>query len=338
MTTELKSAAHGSRAGTFAIMVPWLPTPEGGVNQIVINLYKEIARAGPFAPLVIVPDWDVPRRREQMAVGCRTVQVRLRPPSGVSARYVLTYLLTLPWTMFRLRRLIVDYDIRVVDAQFPSLQLANFALLALVGLYRGKIFLTFQGRDIHSVVAAQGFDRRLWRWLLRRADATVFCSNGLAENLKKIDPALRSVTVRNSISVGDLVKERQSAIARGLPPGPFILNVAAFEHKKGQDVLIRAFARLTPDFTDVHLLLLGQRGPVYDELRALAAALGLERRVHFAANVPHAEILAYLEQATVFVLPSRAEGLPIVLLEAGVFGLPTVASRVDRNPGGDQLG
>jgi hypothetical protein len=57
MTTELNPAAHGSRAGTFAIMVPWLPTPEDGVNQIVINLYKEIARAGPFAPLVIVPDW-----------------------------------------------------------------------------------------------------------------------------------------------------------------------------------------------------------------------------------------------------------------------------------------
>ncbi|MGE3783146.1 MAG: glycosyltransferase family 4 protein [Alphaproteobacteria bacterium] len=329
-------AIRGTRAGTYAIVVPWPPEARGGVNQVVINLYKEIGRTGPYTPLLFIPDWHTPRLREREVAGCRTVLMRMRTPYGgrisVPVLWFLKYLLLMPVSFFRLRRLIARYRIEAVNGQFPSLDLVNFAVLALFGLYRGRLFLTFQGRDIHGVVATRGFERRLWRWLLRRADAVVFCSDGLAKNLAKIDPGLRSVTVRNSISVDDLIEERQSAVAGRLPPGPFILNVAAFEHKKGQDVLIRAFARLAPDFPDTHLLLLGQPGPVYQELLSLAAALGLERRVHFMVNVPHAEILAYLDEATVFALPSRAEGLPIALLEAGVFGVPAVASRADGIP------
>ena len=46
--------ARSSVAGTFAIVVPWPPAAEGGVNQVVINLYKEIARTGPYQPLIFV--------------------------------------------------------------------------------------------------------------------------------------------------------------------------------------------------------------------------------------------------------------------------------------------
>jgi len=109
------------RAGTFAIITPWLPASEGGVNQVVINLYKEIARTGPFAPLVIVPDWSTLRLREQIVAGCQTVIMRVRAPSGASTRVLLTYLLTLPWVMFQLRRLIIRHNIRVVNAQFKKM-------------------------------------------------------------------------------------------------------------------------------------------------------------------------------------------------------------------------
>ena len=244
--------------------------------------------------------------------------MRIRAPyvSRAPAFRILRYLLTLPVALFRLWRLIVLYRITVVDGQFPSLQLTNFALLALLGLYRGKLLLTFQGRDIHTVIAARGFERRLWRWLLGRADAIVFCSDGLARHLKEVDPALRSVTVRNSVSIDNLIAERQSAVAVRLPPGPFILNVAAFEHKKGQDVLLRAFSRLAPDFPDLHLFLVGQRGPAYEELRSLVGALGLEQRVDCAyRNVPTRRYSPISKRQPFFALPSRAEGLPIALLE-----------------------
>ena len=324
--------ARGSRAGTFAIMVPWLPAPEGGVNQVVINLYKEIARTGPFAPLVIVPDWGTLRRREQMAAGCRTVLMRLRAPSGASAWHSLVYLLTLPWTMFQLRRLIVDYDIRVVDAQFPSLHLANFALLAAFGFYSGKLVLLFQGRDIDRVTASRGLNRWLWRWLLRHADHRVFCSRQLATCLHDFAPELKMTAVHNRISLQDVRDEKRPIAAERLPPGPYILNVGAFEHKKGQDVLIRAFVRLAPDFPDVHLVLLGQKGQTYDEVTVSVSALDVRRRIHLGLDVRHGEVLGYMEKATVFAFPSRSEPFGIAMLEAGAFEVPVIASRTGGIP------
>ena len=53
---EPDPTARSSVAGTFAIVVPWPPAAEGGVNQVVINLYKEIARTGPYQPLIFVTD------------------------------------------------------------------------------------------------------------------------------------------------------------------------------------------------------------------------------------------------------------------------------------------
>ena len=50
---------------------------------------------------------------------------------------------------------------------------------------------------------------------------------------------------------------------------------------------------------------------------------GLQRSVHFAGHVPHPE--SWFPGATLFVLPSRREGLPNALLEAAAGGLPIVA-------------
>jgi glycosyltransferase involved in cell wall biosynthesis len=258
--------------------------------------------------------------------------MRVRPPSGASARALLTYLLTLPWTMFQLRQLIIRHDIRVVNAHFPSLVLANFVLLALLGLYSGKLLLSFHGRDIHPVTASRGIDKWLWRWLLHRVDRSVFCSRQLATYLHDFDPELGTATVHNGICLQDLMDEKCSIVPERLPSGPYILNVGAFEHKKGQDVLIRAFALLAPDFPKMHLVLLGQKGPTYDELTALVAALDLQQHVHFGVDVPHGEVLGYLEKAMVFAFPSRSEPLGIAMLEAGVFGLPVVASRTGGIP------
>ena len=259
--------------------------------------------------------------------------LRIRAPYGSRAPvfWILRYLLTLPGSLLRLWRLIAHYDINVVNGHFPSLALLNVVLLSRLGVYRGKLLLSFHGRDITRIVATQGLERLLWLWLLRGADALVFCSDALAENLRTFHPGLTSKTVLNGVSVADLLEGKRSIVDR-VPPGPFILNVGAFDHKKGQDILIRAFARLAPDFPEVHLLLLGQDGPAYNELRLLAAALDLQQRVHFGVDVSHAEVLGYLETAIIFAFPSRAEPLGIAMLEAGVFGLPVVASRTGGIP------
>jgi glycosyltransferase involved in cell wall biosynthesis len=64
-----------------------------------------------------------------------------------------------------------------------------------------------------------------------------------------------------------------------------------------------------------------------DRVRALAAELGLAERVEFAGRKPLAELVAEIQRSTLLVLPSRAESLGMVLVEALACGTPVVATR-----------
>jgi glycosyltransferase involved in cell wall biosynthesis len=73
------------------------------------------------------------------------------------------------------------------------------------------------------------------------------------------------------------------------------------------------------------LLVLGA-GPLEGRLTELAEWLGLKHRVHFAGFEPN--VARWMRAADGFVLSSRCEGLPMVLLEAGACGVPVVATDV----------
>jgi glycosyltransferase involved in cell wall biosynthesis len=94
------------------------------------------------------------------------------------------------------------------------------------------------------------------------------------------------------------------------------------ESVKDYPTLLRAFVRAPQT---ARLLVLGA-GPLGAELADLAAQLGLERRVRFLGFEPNVERL--MQAADGFVLSSRYEGLPMVLLEAGACGVPAVATDV----------
>ena len=100
------------------------------------------------------------------------------------------------------------------------------------------------------------------------------------------------------------------------------LAVGRLEAVKDYPSLLLAMAR-TPD--KARLLVLGA-GPLDGELKELAEQLGLQKRVHFAGFEPN--VVRWMRAADGFVLSSRYEGLPMVLLEAGACGVPVVATDV----------
>ncbi len=107
------------------------------------------------------------------------------------------------------------------------------------------------------------------------------------------------------------------------------LSLAELHPNKGLDVLIRAFAEVAGEHADTALIIVGD-GSKRAELASLARSLSLESRVFFTGFIPHAREL--LPAGDVFVLSSRKEGLPFVLLEAGQARLPVVATRVGGVP------
>jgi len=100
------------------------------------------------------------------------------------------------------------------------------------------------------------------------------------------------------------------------------MAVGRLEAVKDYPTLLRAMAR-APEKT--RLLILGT-GPLGAELTKLTAQLGLERRVRFLGFEP--DVVRWMQAADGFVLSSRYEGLPMVLLEAGACGVPAVATDV----------
>lgn len=105
--------------------------------------------------------------------------------------------------------------------------------------------------------------------------------------------------------------------------GPRLLNVAALAEKKGHRHLLAALAEL-PGAT----LEIAGDGELRGELERQARELGVADRVRFLGERPKREVAELMRAADLFVLPSLAENLPVVLIEAQASGLPAVATDV----------
>jgi glycosyltransferase involved in cell wall biosynthesis len=115
----------------------------------------------------------------------------------------------------------------------------------------------------------------------------------------------------------------------GAPVGaPFVLIVANLNRLKAHDVLLEAFARLSPDLSHWRLAVVGD-GELEETLRDQAKTLGIGSRVDWCGLV--SDPFVFYRAATIFVLPSRSEGMPNALMEAMSCGLPVIVS--DASPG-----
>jgi colanic acid/amylovoran biosynthesis glycosyltransferase len=108
---------------------------------------------------------------------------------------------------------------------------------------------------------------------------------------------------------------------------PVILYIGRLVPEKGQTILLEAVARLTERGLDVELQLAGD-GALRPELERSAARLDIADRVSFLGAVGQEELRGLYEAASIFCLPSFAEGVPVVLMEAMAMGLPVVTTRI----------
>ena len=167
--------------------------------------------------------------------------------------------------------------------------------------------------------------RMLMRFAFDRAQAVVVVSSELQAWVRTVSTQGRVVVLHNPV----LLPQRDEANAPARAPATLVF-LGHLEAGKGCHDLLRAMRTIVASVPQARLLLCGdgQR----DEARALIAALGLQDSVDLPGWVDAGERAALLDAATVFVLPSHAEGLPMSLLEAMAHGAPVVATAVGGIP------
>ncbi len=170
------------------------------------------------------------------------------------------------------------------------------------------------------------------RWAItsatRHVSGIVAISSGIARIVENLG-SFQVARIPNGIDP-DAVSERAMSRAEarrslGVEGDPVVLFVGRLHRQKGVDVLLDAWARFVEQRPRARLLVLGD-GPEALRLHRAAEALGIPRSVDFRGL--RKDVVPHYAAADIFMLPSRYEGFPNVMLEAMSAGLPVVASRV----------
>jgi glycosyltransferase involved in cell wall biosynthesis len=115
--------------------------------------------------------------------------------------------------------------------------------------------------------------------------------------------------------------------APGAPGALEVLFVGRLVEAKGAALLVEAVAQAREAGRDVRLVLVGD-GPERPRLERLVGSLGLKGHVELAGAVGQDRIRSYYSSADALCLPSLAEGVPVVLMEAMAMRRPVVATRI----------
>jgi glycosyltransferase involved in cell wall biosynthesis len=323
----------------YGFLLPWPYEVQGGVNHVILGLVNQCLEDTSCRPIALENNWTFVAPQEDVWRGITRNRLRLRSPwSGKHPlRAVISYILHLPGLLHRLRQICKRHNLRVINIHVPGIEALTIVAMRCLGLFSGKTVFTFHGSEVRIVLRSRGLERKLWKWTFRGADSLVFVSEGLRTEFLAFDPTLssRAVVVYNGVDAGSFIDKSKQAI-----PYPdffgsshrIVLSVAAFEYRKGHDLLIEAFETVLQQHSNARLAIVGDRGPTLDATRKFVADRGLDRYAALLTDIPYDRIPGLLRRADVFVLSSRwekgkfGEGFPLVLVECGALARPVVST------------
>jgi glycosyltransferase involved in cell wall biosynthesis len=164
----------------------------------------------------------------------------------------------------------------------------------------------------------------LERALMHRTDLFLFESAYSREVFRRKveDPGSRARVVYNGVAPGEFAPVESDARAAD------IVFVGELRLLKGVDVLIYAIARLKREGRNMSAVIVGD-GPDRAMFEAMVRSEALDDAVQFVGAKPARSAFAL---GRVLIVPSRAESLPYVVLEAAAAGMPMVATKVGGIP------
>lgn len=203
----------------------------------------------------------------------------------------------------------------------------------------------FNGKSIIKLRSGVNYYQELYKYRfgrfklekqLKAADVIIVVNKSLIEALSKWGIHQKRINyIPNSIDTHKYrpATEHEKKIAREkiLPRGLIerkylVLYIGRLAHLKGVDILLSAWAHLTPNIKEQSNLAIVGDGPEKDRLISYSRQLGIDHSVHFFGL--KTEILPFYSASDFLVLPSRTEGLSNTMIEAMACGLPAICTKV----------
>ncbi len=201
-----------------------------------------------------------------------------------------------------------------------------FGIPYLIRMGGGDVpgFRPFQYKRLYKLLMP--FLNALWR----NADFLVANSGGLRAMAHKTFPDLPIQVIPNGVDLRRFTDGFHRCPDREVR----ILFVSRLIRRKGLQFLIEAIPHILEQTQESFVIKVVGDGPDKEYFTSKIEELGIQQYVKFYGYVNHGKLPEYYLDADLFVLPSLAEGMPNVVLEAMGSGLPVVATHV---PGSEEL-
>lgn len=288
----------------------FLPNSVGGAERVTINIAKALDPLEYEAKFYIV--------------GKHTGDIA----SFIPERYDVGLIKVINIWDFAITKLMLCIKREKPWAVFSSIRYLNLrVILASSFFHKVKTVV----RSNHNMYVFSAISRFWMRLLYPLADIVVAQQKEMAEEMLDKIPRLvpeQVYVLNNPIDYEGINTRIERSISPYDSDKVNFVCVGRLSIEKGQDVLVKAFAGVKHEIPQSHLYFVGrinESTEYYKRVLQLVESLQLTDSVRFIGHTDNPYI--WIKYANTFVLPSRTEGLPNVLLEAKYLGTPIVATR-----------
>ena len=301
----------------------------GGPVQCTYNLSKYLARRGHKVTVYTTDALDI-------STNARVTEER-QQIDGVE--------------VFHFRNLVKLYGLFVSPGIIRTLRetISNFDVVHLheYRTFQNLAFFLLNKRRVPYVLSVHGefaYTEESWDWFLTRRLFEYTFGRRLLKGASKLFALTRFEAAqyldagieRNKIAVipngvapedfYDLSLSSSFRASYGIKEEEMILYLGRLHKIKGIDILVKAFALLSKERSNVILVLAGPDHGFLGYLKKLVEELNLKDKVLFTGSLNRKQVLAAYNNSAVVVYPSIQEGFPIVPLEAAIMSKPVIVS------------
>ncbi len=295
----------------------------------MLHIYRQVTGLRRLETFVICKE-----RQSEDRFPFPDVRIHRKVRSNFLRRFWLKYIRKEPPIVYRgeygaLRRILEQTEVDLMHIYFGH---TGVHLLPIIKRWPKPTVVSFHGMDVQPRENQPGYLDNL-RDLLQTVPLVMVRSESLKERLLELGCPEEKIRMnRTSIPTGDFPLVDRAAPGEGDGNGWHLVQACRLIEKKGLDLTLRVFAAFLRDHPNARLTIAGE-GPLEDDLRTQAAALGIADRVRFAGFLRSTELRDLYHDAHLFIHPSRLtadqnqEGVPNSMLEAMATGLPVLATR-----------